>query len=202
MSTLLENVDKVVAAHTAIGEAIKAKGVTVPEGTKLSGMPPLIEQIQTPPDYTSASEFYRYKQNQEIAVPPVVYVDFSEATNLNSTFSGCDKLTSLTLPDGFGQKATNLNRTFSGCTALTALELPEGFGKVAGVLNYCFYRCSSLTTLTLPTDCGKNATDIRGCFGFCSNLTSLTLPSGFGVLTTNVLNCFNGCEKLTELVLP
>lgn len=46
MSTLMENVDKVVAAHTAIGEAIKAKGVAVPEGTKLSGMPPLIEQIQ------------------------------------------------------------------------------------------------------------------------------------------------------------
>lgn len=46
MSTLMENVDKVVAAHAAIGEAIKAKGVAVPEGTKLSGMPPLIEQIQ------------------------------------------------------------------------------------------------------------------------------------------------------------
>ena len=47
MSTLVENVAKVTAAHAALKEAIAAKGVAVPDGTKLSAMPALVEQIQT-----------------------------------------------------------------------------------------------------------------------------------------------------------
>ena len=47
MSTLVENVAKVTAAHAALKTAIAAKGVAVPDGTKLSAMPALVEQIQT-----------------------------------------------------------------------------------------------------------------------------------------------------------
>ena len=47
MSTLIENVAKVTAAHAALKEAIASKGVAVPDGTKLSAMPALVEQIQT-----------------------------------------------------------------------------------------------------------------------------------------------------------
>lgn len=47
MSTLVENVAKVTAAHAALKEVIAAKGVAVPDGTKLSDMPSLVEQIQT-----------------------------------------------------------------------------------------------------------------------------------------------------------
>ena len=47
MSTLVENVAKVTAAHAALKTAIAAKGVAVPDGTKLTGMPALVEQIQT-----------------------------------------------------------------------------------------------------------------------------------------------------------
>lgn len=47
MSTLTENVTKVKNAHAALKTAIEGKGVTVPAGTKLTGMPALIDQIQT-----------------------------------------------------------------------------------------------------------------------------------------------------------
>ena len=47
MSTLTENVQKVVDAHAALKTSIEAKGVTVPAGTKLTGMPALVDQIQT-----------------------------------------------------------------------------------------------------------------------------------------------------------
>ena len=48
MSTLVENVAKVQAAHSALKEAIAAKGVTVPDGTKLTGMPALVREIPEP----------------------------------------------------------------------------------------------------------------------------------------------------------
>ena len=48
MSTLIENVAKVEAANAAIGNAIAAFGVTVPEGSKLSDKPALIGKIPHP----------------------------------------------------------------------------------------------------------------------------------------------------------
>ena len=47
MSTLVENVAKVKSAHDALSASIEAKGVSVPAGTKLTGMPALVDQIQT-----------------------------------------------------------------------------------------------------------------------------------------------------------
>ena len=49
MSTLVENVEKVKNAHAALKTAIAAKGVAVPEGTKLTDMPALVEQIPSAP---------------------------------------------------------------------------------------------------------------------------------------------------------
>lgn len=48
MSTLIENVAKVEAANTAIGNAISSFGVTVPEGSRLSEKPALIGKIPRP----------------------------------------------------------------------------------------------------------------------------------------------------------
>lgn len=48
MSTLLENIAKVEAANTAIGNAISSFGVTVPEGSKLSDKPALVDKIPHP----------------------------------------------------------------------------------------------------------------------------------------------------------
>lgn len=180
MSTLLENVDKVVAAHTAIGDALKAKGVSVPEGTKLSGMPPLIEQIQTEPVPTNNRAVFTDDPATSIVAPKMLVVDMSKVTNLRACFNGCSYLTSLTLQDGFGQGGLNFNSCFSGCTALPSLTLPEGFGKVARILNYCFYNCSALAELTLPAEFGQNATDVVACFRGCSSLATLNLPAGFG----------------------
>ena len=164
MSTLLENVDKVVAAHAAIGDAIRAKGVDVPDGTKLSGMPPLIEQIQTEVLPTNNRAVFTDDPATSIVAPKMLVVDMSKVTNLRSCFNVCKYLKSLTLQDGFGQGGLNFNSCFSGCTALPSLTLPDGFGKVARNLNYCFYKCSALTELTLPAEFGKDATDVVSCF--------------------------------------
>ena len=52
MSTLVENVAKVKSAHDALSASIEAKGVSVPAGTKLTGMPALVDQIQSGSGFT------------------------------------------------------------------------------------------------------------------------------------------------------
>ena len=112
MSTLVENVAKVKSAHAALSASIEAKGVSVPAGTKLTGMPALIDQIQTGGggggEPTNTRAVFAYDDSREIVVPNTMVVDMMEVTKLNNCFSECTNLTSLTLPDGFGQKAESV----------------------------------------------------------------------------------------------
>ena len=119
MSTLIENVAKVEAAHAALKDAISAKGVAVPEGTKLSGMPALVGQIETPPVPTNTWLTFSGTSANSMVVPKVIVVDFGASLDVSRCFYSCSSLTSLTLPDGFGQNATSIGTCFDGCSSLT-----------------------------------------------------------------------------------
>ena len=95
-------------AHAALKTAIAAKGVDVPDGTKLTDMPALVEQIPAAPAYTSAANFYESSGKESIDVPATVFVDFAKATSLNRCFAECTAIKTLTFPAGFGKAAENL----------------------------------------------------------------------------------------------
>ena len=111
MSTLVENVAKVKSAYVALSASIEAKGVSVPAGTKLTGMPALVDQIETggSVEPTNDRAVFTNDTATSLVVPKMLVVDMASATNLNSCFYNCQSLTSLTLPAGFGQNATDLN---------------------------------------------------------------------------------------------
>ena len=203
MSTLIENVSKVTAAHAALKEAIASKGVAVPEGTKLTDMPALVEQISTEPVPTNPRAAFAGDNSTSLVVPKtLVVVDMTAVTNISYFFYNCTSLASLTLPEGFGQAATNPRGCFSYCTSLTSLTLPEGFGQAAMNTDSCFDHCTSLASLTLPEGFGQAATNLYGCFSSCTSLASLTLPEGFGQAAMLIPYCFQNCSALTSLHLP
>ena len=200
MSTLVENVAKVTAAHAALKEAITAKGVDVPDGVKLTDMPALVEQIIAEPVPTNPRAVFAGDKSTSLVVPKALVVaDMSKITDLSQCFFYCDGLTSLTLPDGFGQVAANLHQCFFFCHKLTSLTLPDGFGQAATDLFQCFYYCRGFTSLILPDGFGQAATDLTQCFFYCDGLTSLTLPDGFGQAVTVTKECFRGCVSLTTI---
>ena len=198
MSTLIENVAKVEAAHAALKTAIAAKGVAVPDGTKLSDMPALVGEIQTMPETTQRAVFAN-DNSKNIVVQNRFVVDLSTAINISYCFYNCSSLTSLTLPAGFGMKATTAKDCFGNCSSLTSLTLPAGFGQNVTDITYCFSYDRRLTSLTLPAGFGQNATNISYCFYDCSLLTSLTLPAGFGQNATTAKNCFYNCRSLMNI---
>ena len=202
MSTLIENVAKVKRAHAALKTAISAKGVTVPDGAKLSDMPALVGEIQAMPPPTGQRMVFASDTATSIVVQNPMVVDMTTVEDLSRCFNSCTSLKSLTLPSGFGQNATNLGHCFYYCLELPSLTLPSGFGQNATNVEYCFGNCPKLTTLTLPSGFGQNATNIGYCFSNCPKLTTLTLPSGFGQNATNIGLCFYSCKSLTSLTLP
>ena len=136
MSTLIENAAKVTAARAALKAAIAAKGVAVPEGTRLSEMPALVEQIDTSVETNYNRASFSGDAEKTIVVPKVLVVDLTNATDLINCFSGCSSLVSLTLPSGFGQAATDLSGCFSGCSSLTTISGNPNF-KVSLDLSSC-----------------------------------------------------------------
>ena len=105
-------------------------------------------------------------------------------------FSGCSRLTSLTIPSS----VTEIDESaFEGCSGLTSLTIPSS---VTWIGRSAFEGCSGLTSLTIPssvTSIGKSA------FDGCSGLTSLTLPSS---VTRISESAFEGCSGLTSLTIP
>ena len=188
-------------AHAALKTAIASKGVDVPDGTKLTDMPALVEQISTEPVPTNPRAVFSYDSSTSIVVPKMMVVDMTAVTDLSYSFAYC-AVTSLSLPAGFGQNATNINSCFIGCRNLTPLLLPAGFGQVAINLYGCFLSCRSLTQLAIPAGFGQNAIYIHYCFSGCTSLTSLTLPTGFGQAAQYAQSCFGECTSLTSLTLP
>ena len=105
-------------------------------------------------------------------------------------FSGCSRLTSLTIPSS----VTEIGKSaFNGCSGLTSLTLPSSVTRIS---ESAFEGCSGLTSHTIPS----SVTSIgRSAFKGCSGLTSLTIPSS---VTSIGKSAFDGCSGLTSLTLP
>ena len=184
-------------AHAALKTAIASKGVDVPDGTKLTDMPALVEQISTEPVPTNQKAAFTYDTEARIIVPKTMVVDMLAMTDLTYCFFHCDYATTFEFPAGFGQNAVHLGGCFSSCTSLTTLILPDGFGQNAQSLNTnrmgCFQNCKNLTTLHLPTGFGQNSTNNNSILYGSRALTTITGNPNFKVSLD-----LSQCQNLTH----
>ena len=176
MSTIAENLSKLISIKSDIASAITEKGGSV--GTSFASYAQAIRDLPAGGGIQPYSLLAR-------TLTTLVESSFS-GTIKNDYFSNFGKLTTVDLP-----KVTSIGYyAFYGCTALTSVSLP-----VASYIgNDAFYRCSALTSIVLP-----NATSIGdGAFLGCSSLTSIDLPNA----TSIGYNAFYGCTALTSIDLP
>jgi len=118
-------------------------------------------------------------------------VTITNATSITDyAFSGCNKLTSLSIPtsvNSIGEYA------FSGCSGITEMVLPTGINKIS---YGTFWECSSLATVNIPI--GVTNIDTYAFYG-CSSLGKVTIPNSVTSLGNYV---FSGCGGLTEITIP
>lgn len=111
-------------------------------------------------------------------------------TSLGSAFSGCNKLTSIIIPDS----VTSIGRgAFDGCSSLTSITIPDS---VTSIGISAFSDCSNLTSLII----GNGVTSIgQDAFSGCSSLISITI--GNSVISIG-MNAFLDCSNLTSITIP
>ena len=102
----------------------------------------------------------------------------------DSAFSGCSKLTSVTI----GSSVTSIGRSaFRYCSSLANITIPDS---VTSIGFEAFIGCSKLTSVTI----GNGVTTIGGsAFRYCSGLTSVTIGNN---VTSIGEYAFDGCDNL------
>ncbi len=107
----------------------------------------------------------------------------------DSTFHGCNGLTTIALPDGITSIGQN---TFYCCENLTEISIPTG---VTTIGEYAFISCSKLASINIPE--GVEHIGI-GAFYACKSLTSIELPDSVTIISDNT---FKNCTNLAEITI-
>ncbi|MBQ8961985.1 MAG: leucine-rich repeat protein [Ruminococcus sp.] len=103
-------------------------------------------------------------------------------------FLGCEKLSSVTLPDTLVSVG---GMAFSGCYGLREIVLPDGLTELG---SSCFAGCGALSSAVLGRDLERIP---ERCFAACSSLTDVQLPDGLAAIGDEA---FFGCGDLTMTV--
>ena len=146
--------------------------------------------------YVSDSSGVVYTKDKTVivAVPAALsgtYKILSTVTKINDyAFSGCSKLTSISIPESVTQIGKYGIRR---CSGLTSITLPSG---LTGIGYSAFATCTGLTTITIPS----GVTKLEGnTFHYCTNLAEIKLPSKLKTISDYT---FQGCSKLKSIVIP
>jgi hypothetical protein len=109
---------------------------------------------------------------------------------LYNTFSNCDRLRSIVIPEGVRMIREG---AFMGCTALESVSFPSTLTVLEGS---SFAECTSLRSVKLPDSLLVVGFD---SFRDCSRLSSVT----FGNSTRDIeAGAFEGCSLLRSVVIP
>ena len=202
MSTLVENVEKVKSAHAALSASIEAKGVSVPAGTKLTGMPDLVDQIQTGGLEPNTSELALHSYSStHIDVNRIIVADTSQMTSFDGFLENNGNMTSVTFPPNFAPNATNVNSFFRECNSIKNINIPPNFAPNATTFDFFCYSCSNLSSFEYSEDFGQKAESIKEFFWNCQKLSSVVIPPNFAN-AKYVGNLVGNCRQLTSITFP
>lgn len=216
MSTLVENVQKVVDAHAGLSAAIASKGVDVPADVKLSQMPGLVESIEVrePVYIPNTFNFNGWLSGEEDmsnmhldATKPIT-IDPTMAMSYDSMFENC-LARSIVVPELAVLSVlpySSARRMFCG-SWLSSFTVPKGFWSKLVDCTYMLSGCSSLSSIDMSEEDGgalSGMTSMNNMFNYCTSLSSIEFPEGSGtqLTATRIIDGFSNCTNLQKLVFP
>ena len=178
----------------------KLTSIAIPNSVTLIGTGAFSQCTNLPKD----EDGVQYESNERkvlIAAPTSLTGEFLIPNTVrfihSYAFSGCSKLTSITIPSSvtlIGERA------FSGCRGLTSITIPEG---VTTLGLRIIDGCDNLTKLVLPSTITTwESLNSEGCFYSAfsqSSIQEVTLSEG---LTSIGRGAFAECRNLTSVTIP
>ena len=138
----------------------------------------------------------KYKgEGGDVVIPKVI--DGKKVTVIGiGSFSYCDSLTSVKIPDSvirINSAEENQDGAFAHCASLKSVYMPNSLTVIG---SRAFLRCTSLSSAEIPS----SVTSIgRSAFLACKSLVSVEIPNG---VTTISDGSFSACESLASVIIP
>ena len=179
------------------------KSITIPSGiTKIEkslfkGCTSLctINIAENNPSYCSVNGVVFDKDKTKIVIYPqglqgAYEIPDSVTTIENSAFSGCSKLSDITIPNSI----KSIEKfSFANCYALSSIIIPNS---VTTIEEGTFENCTSLKSITIPNEIVSIK---NGAFMNCKALTSVTIGSGVKYIKQQA---FYACTSLKSITIP
>ena len=108
----------------------------------------------------------------------------------NYTFSGCDKITSITLPNTI--KSIGMG-AFTDCKNLEQINLPNSIKSIGAE---AFMGCESLSSITIPNSIKRIN---KSTFQDCTSLTEITIPGNVECIGWGAFQFCTGLKTITML---
>ena len=129
------------------------------------------------------------------------HFDFSEITDMNNMFTGCNSLESIIFPDITSSKINNMHHMFFGCSQLLSVNLSVFNTEEVTDMSYMFYDCSSLQYINFSNFNASKVTKMNNMFYRCESLEKVNLSTCETPLLTNLEKMFYKCQNLKEINL-
>lgn len=182
--TIAAQIADINASKAALIAAIKAKGVTVPQGAKLADLAALVAEISGGEGYASFQDDPQFWNMGAFTGP----IKWPEDIGLNTgvgVFAG-SSIETLEIPEG----VLRIDEcAFACCYFLTSVTIPSSVNIIS---EYAFYDCNKLESVDF-----SHCTPIslrEGAFKGCSRLKTLSFPSSFGIGENAFEGCPNDCD--------
>ncbi len=134
------------------------------------------------------------KNASKVTIPATITIDnqtYKVTTIAKNAFSGCKKLSKVTIPNGIITIGAN---AFKGCVKLTTISIPNSVESIGA---NAFSGCKKLKTVTLKSG-SKLKTIGDKAFYKCVALTKITITKN---VTKIGKSAFFGCKKLKTITI-
>jgi len=158
-----------------------------------------LQEVTIPSGYTFTNMSNTFTSSMSLKTLNWTPGTQNSLTTLDSTFNGCNLLTSVSMPSSMSV-LTSLGNTFTNCYMLSGVTLPSSLNTVL-TMTGTFNGCGLLNSVTLPTSMSA-CTNFSNVFGNCKSISGVTLPNIVSLSTTTFQAAFNNCLSLKTCVLP
>ena len=212
MSAIVEKLHEILNIKNNIKQAIRDKGVDMPDNTRFANYPDMITSIED--KYTEGYDngyangyndginnggsggseggdsYYRALFNQRT----------DNGNNMRSLFYECPAM-ELDLSNLDTNNVTNINHMFYGCNNLTTLDV-SGFNiSNINTLSYIFSSCTSLSEIIGLNDWNTTNVNTMDSVFYHSGISSLDLSSWDVSNVSTMTSVFSECRNLSYLNL-
>lgn len=136
-----------------------------------------------------------------ISVKGLENLNTSRVTTAANMFSGCSKLSSISLTGFNLTNIRDMSGFFKNCAALPSMTLQGSLFSRAENLSGFFQGCTALGSMSLANAQLPNVVNMNGFFRGCSSLEGMTLANASLPHVKNMGGFFEGCSSLDGVSL-